>query len=171
MEDEEGILEVSATENSTTLMPVSTIPATTGQFKHTLEFRRHFIEFFHLEMLTALRLTTKPWLREIKNFLRRIVRNGDQRGEILVLDGKYIGYRDLEARKEGRKRVTQVIFLVNTTKVSSCCNAINLVVIDIPGGVEEIGENAFYCCHSLNKVSFPKTFYELMTPPSVIVAV
>ena len=52
-QDEEGIIA--------TLPTVSTVPATTDQFMHTPEFRRHFVEFVPVDALMALRLATKGW--------------------------------------------------------------------------------------------------------------
>ncbi|GMH51639.1 hypothetical protein TrLO_g2532 [Triparma laevis f. longispina] len=60
-EDEEETINVPSAENSTTLTTVSTIPATTDQFMHTPEFRRHFIDFVHVQTLMTLRSTMKGW--------------------------------------------------------------------------------------------------------------
>jgi len=49
------------------------------------------------------------------------------------------------ARQERRKLVTRVIFLLSITKVGAhaCDDAINLVVVDIPEGVERFCGCAF----------------------------
>ena len=49
-----------------------------------------------------------------------------------------------------------MIFLQNITKVGNfaCHFAINLVVVDIPKGVERIGHGAFFHCKSLTTVFF-----------------
>jgi len=61
------------------------------------------------------------------------------------------------------KLVTQVVFLQNLPRVGdyACFYAANLVVIDIPEGVESIGRSAFGCCSSLTKVSFPMTIISI----------
>ena len=58
-EDEEGSNEGTAVDNSTTMTTVSTAPATTDQFMHTPEFKRHVVEFVHVQTLMALRVATK----------------------------------------------------------------------------------------------------------------
>ena len=59
---------------------------------------------------------------------------------------------------ERRERVMWVIFLLNITKVGDhACSGANIIVVDIPEGVESIGWNAFYYCCSLTTVSFPTT--------------
>ncbi|GMI06476.1 hypothetical protein TrLO_g11806 [Triparma laevis f. longispina] len=50
-----------AAENPTTLTTVSTVPSTNYQFMHKPEFRSHFVEFVHVQVLMALRFTTKAW--------------------------------------------------------------------------------------------------------------
>ena len=54
---------------------------------------------------------------------------------------------------------TRVIFLLNTTKVGeyACYYAENLVVVDIPEGIERIGYETFSRCINLTAVSFPAT--------------
>ena len=61
--------------------------------------------------------------------------------------------------KEKHRMVSRVIFLLNITKVGAraCVYAVNLVVVEIPEGVERIGAQAFSSCRSLTTVSFPTT--------------
>ncbi|GMH66961.1 hypothetical protein TL16_g04554 [Triparma laevis f. inornata] len=148
---EEGIIA--------TLRTVSTVPATTDQFMHTTEFRRHFVEYVPDDTLMALRLATKPWMRDIENLLRRIIENGGQRGSMIVHDGNDISRWKVQPRKERRKLATRVVFFLNITKVGerACQFADNLVVVDFPEGVESIGDYAFHCCRSLTIVCFPTT--------------
>ncbi|GMI16472.1 hypothetical protein TrLO_g12838 [Triparma laevis f. longispina] len=84
---------------------------------HTPEFRRHFVEYVPIDTLVALRLATKPWMREIENLLRRIVANGGQRGKLLVHDGNDTIWDVASAREDRRQDITQVIFLLNIMKV------------------------------------------------------
>ncbi|GMI14964.1 hypothetical protein TrLO_g10420 [Triparma laevis f. longispina] len=122
---------------------------------HTPEFRRLFVEFVHVETLMVLRVATKGWNTVADAKIDKGVRNG----ELMAHGGKDISYREGQARKERRKLVTRVIFLLTVTKVghSACEFAVNLVVVDIPEGFESIGIDAFYCCTSLTTVSFPTT--------------
>ena len=60
-EDEEGILKVSATESLPISTVVCTVPATTDQFMHTPEFRRHFVELVPEDTLMTLLLATKGY--------------------------------------------------------------------------------------------------------------
>ena len=152
----EGIL----TENLTTLMTASPAPAAANQFMHTPEFRTHFVEYVPGDTLMALKLATKGWSQELEKHLKSVVENGSLRGELLVLGGSDISEDDAKARYESvTKLVTRVIFLQNIMKVGDCaCGwASNLVVVDIPEGVEKIGYSAFYHCRSLTTVSFPST--------------
>ncbi|GMH73845.1 hypothetical protein TL16_g06300 [Triparma laevis f. inornata] len=57
------------------------------------------------------------------------------------------------------KLTMRVIFLLNITKVgeNACAFAENLVVVDIPEGIQSIGWCAFHYCISLTTVSFPTT--------------
>ena len=57
-EDGEGNFEVPPAENSTISTTASTVYSTTDQFMHTPEFRRHFVEFVHVQSLMALRSMT-----------------------------------------------------------------------------------------------------------------
>jgi len=128
---------------------------------HAPEFRRHLVEYVPDDALTALRLATKPLMREIDNLLRRIVANGGQRGKLLVHDANDI--RAVVANsndfKGVRKLATRVVFLLNITKIGiNACKDANLVVVDIPEGVVVIVNNrAFYECRSLATLSFPTT--------------
>ncbi|GMH74417.1 hypothetical protein TL16_g06463 [Triparma laevis f. inornata] len=136
-ENEEGILEIPLTENLTISTTVCAAPATTDQFMHTPEFKRHFIEFVHVQTLMALRLATKGWNAAADALIDEGVRSG----ELMVHDGKDIRYDEAQTRIEGRKLVTRVVFLLNITKVGeyACQYASNLVVVDIPEGVDSIG--------------------------------
>ena len=134
---------------------VSTVPATIDQFMHTPEFWRHFVDFVHVEMLMVLRLATKGW----NAVADALIDEGVRSGELMVHGGKDISNVETQPRKEGRKLITRVIFLLNITKIGkyACYFAVNLVVVDIPEGVESIGVNAFFRCRSLATVFFPTT--------------
>ena len=71
-------------------------------------------------------------------------------GVLMVHDGKDIVWEKVRSRKERRKLVTRMIFLLNITKVGdfACFWVVNLVVIGIPEGVESIGYAAFDDCCS-----------------------
>ncbi|GMH76296.1 hypothetical protein TL16_g07031 [Triparma laevis f. inornata] len=162
----EESIEIPSVESLMISKIFFTVPASNDQFMHTPEFRRHFVEYVSDDTLMALGLATKPWMREIESLLRRIVENGGQRGEVIVNGGKNLAWtfdeeldEFTEKLSKEREVVTRVIFLLNITKVGDkvCWWAINLVVVDIPEGVESIGEGAFSECRSLTTVSFPTT--------------
>ncbi|GMH49396.1 hypothetical protein TL16_g00504 [Triparma laevis f. inornata] len=154
-EDGEEQNEGSAADNSTISTTVSTDPAATDQFMHTPEFRRHFVDFVHLQTLVALRVATKGWNAAAD----ALIDEGLASGQLMVHCGEDSSGRLNMAQMERRKLVTRVIFLLNVTKVgeNTCWYAVNLVVVDIPEGVESIGEYAFQSCHSLTTASFPTT--------------
>ncbi|GMH58544.1 hypothetical protein TL16_g02632 [Triparma laevis f. inornata] len=140
-EDGDGKIEGSAADDSTTLTTVFAAPAATDQFMHTPEFRRHFVDFVHVQTLMALRLATKGW----NTAADALIDEGVMSGELMVHGGNDLSYGAAKARKERRKFATRLIFLLNITKVGeyACSWAVNLVVVDIPEGVERIGYAAF----------------------------
>ncbi|GMH77182.1 hypothetical protein TL16_g07322 [Triparma laevis f. inornata] len=163
-EDDDEINATSAVGNSTISTTVSDAPAidqvsdapvTSDQFMHTPEFRRHFVEFVHVQTLMVLRVATKGW----KVVADALIDEGVKSGELIVHDGKDISGAGAYARRERRKLVTRVIFLLNITKVGNraCFLAFNLIVVDIPEGIERIGDYAFRRCSILTTVSFPTT--------------
>ncbi|GMI04327.1 hypothetical protein TrLO_g10861 [Triparma laevis f. longispina] len=137
----------------TTTTTVSAAPATTDQFMHTSEFRRHFVDFVPVNALMTLRLATKGW----STVADTLIDEGVRSGVMMVHGGRAKRWKS--RLKDMRKLVTRVIFLLNITKVGeyACYWAVNLVVVDIPEGIESIGQAAFRCCTSLTTVSFPTT--------------
>lgn len=79
----------------------------------------------------------------------------------LIVDGKNISREEADspAHIQNRSKVTQVLFLLNITQVGSraCDMSINLLHVEIPEGVQEIGEGAFYSCENMLTISFPST--------------
>ena len=112
-EDGEEIVEGTAVDNSTTLTTVSAAPAATDQFIHTPEFRRHFVEFIHVQTLMALRVVTKGW----NVAADALIDEGVASGVMMVHDGKDISWKVVRPRLERRKLLTRVIFLLNITQV------------------------------------------------------
>ncbi|GMI01861.1 hypothetical protein TrLO_g3159 [Triparma laevis f. longispina] len=155
IENEEETIEVPCPGNSTTLTTVSTVPAATDQFMHTPEFRRHFVDFVPVDTLMALRLATKGG----NTVADVLIYEGVSSGLLMVHDGKNISDNAAEALKGGGALATRVVFLLNITKVgeNACYDAINLIVVDIPEGVESIGKEDFCACFSLTTVHFPTT--------------
>ncbi|GMH98911.1 hypothetical protein TrLO_g14216 [Triparma laevis f. longispina] len=153
--NKEGILELPLEENLTTLTTVSTVPATTDQFMHTPEFRRHFVEFVHVQTLMALRVATKGWNAAADAKIDERVASG----AMIVHGGEDISYDDTGRRMYKRELVTRVILRLNITKagVYACICTANLVVVDIPEGVESISKYVFALCHGLTTVSCPTT--------------
>ncbi|GMH89416.1 hypothetical protein TL16_g11449 [Triparma laevis f. inornata] len=152
-EDEEESIEVPPAESLSISMVVSTAPATTDQFMHTHEFRRHFVEFVHLQTLMALRVATKGFNAAADAFINEGVRSG----ELMVHSGKDISSTTAWAREERLKLVMRVILLLNIRNVGAyvCYCADKLVIVDIPEDVERIGSGAFQHCSSLTIVSLP----------------
>ncbi|GMH62702.1 hypothetical protein TL16_g03533 [Triparma laevis f. inornata] len=164
-ENEKVILEIPPAAISTIATAIIPAPASTDQFMHTPEFKRHFFEFVHVQTLMVLRVATKGWNAAAD----ALTDEGVMSGELMVHGGKdirdwarnnlsnYDEYRDaLKAKHEPVKRV---IFHLNITKVGvrACRYATNLVVVDIPEGIENIGIDTFSDCYSLTTASFPRT--------------
>ncbi|GMI18516.1 hypothetical protein TrLO_g14870 [Triparma laevis f. longispina] len=79
--------------------------------------------------------------------------NGDEEGILENIgEDREISWTVAKAREERSKLATRVTFLLNVKKVGdcACCYAVNLVVVDIPEGVESIHVAAFEYCRSLN---------------------
>ncbi|GMH78357.1 hypothetical protein TL16_g07768 [Triparma laevis f. inornata] len=112
-----------------------------------------------VDALMALRLATKGWNAAVDALIDALIDDGVRSGELMVYDGKDISYELALARAERREFVTLVIFNLNITKIGddACCLVVNLVVVDIPEGIERISTGAFWECESLTTVSFPKT--------------
>ncbi|GMH66079.1 hypothetical protein TL16_g04352 [Triparma laevis f. inornata] len=125
-----------------------------NNFLNTNDFRRLLIQFVPDSMLMTMRVISKPWLLVANG----IIDEGVLSGDLMVLDETSIGWERAEYVKENRV-ATRVIFLLNITKVGEniCSYAVNLVAVDIPGGVERIGKGAFCDCENLTTVYFPGT--------------
>ncbi|GMH70273.1 hypothetical protein TrLO_g1623 [Triparma laevis f. longispina] len=123
-----------------------------NNFLNTDDFRRLIVPYLQGDTLMTIRLASKPWSRVADEFIGDGVESGTMivRGEEDLLSDDLI---------ERRKLVTRVVFLLNIMKVGecACCDAINFFVVDIPEGVESIGEHAFHSCRSLTAVYFPTT--------------
>ncbi|GMI09051.1 hypothetical protein TrLO_g3197 [Triparma laevis f. longispina] len=134
---------------------VSAAAAATDHFIHTPEFKRHFVDFVHVQTLMKLRLATKGW----NTAADALIDEGVESGDLIVHGGKDISLEVAWGRFERHKIVKRAILLLNITKVGDYAwwKALNLVVVDILEGVESIGETAFLLCRSLTTVSFPTT--------------
>ena len=55
---------------------------------HTPDFRRHFVEFVHVQTLMALRMATKGWNAAAD----ALIDEGVGSGAMIVHDGKDISY-------------------------------------------------------------------------------
>ncbi|GMI16377.1 hypothetical protein TrLO_g12922 [Triparma laevis f. longispina] len=124
-----------------------------NNFLNTDDFRRLIVPFLPNDALTTIRLASKPWSRVAEEFIG----DGVESRTMIVRGEEDIPFSlDLKERHE---KVTRVIFLLNIMKIGeySCAEAVNLVVIDIPEGVESIGQAAFGSCRSLTTISFPTT--------------
>ncbi|GMH67709.1 hypothetical protein TL16_g04750 [Triparma laevis f. inornata] len=105
-----------------------------NNFLNTDDFRRLLVPLIPDDTLMKMRVVSKPWSRVADRFIS----DGVESGAIIVHDGNHIDWGVAEDREERSKLVTRVIFLLNITKVGRCAchSAVNLVVVDIPEGVE-----------------------------------
>ena len=126
-----------------------------NNFLNTDDYRRLLVPFFPNDTLMTIRLVSKPWSRVADGFIS----DGVESGAMIVHDGNDISFDEAFARKERRCLVTRVVSLLNIMKVGKCACflATNLVVVDIPEGIESISNEAFQGCSSLTTVSFPRT--------------
>ncbi|GMH60390.1 hypothetical protein TL16_g03036 [Triparma laevis f. inornata] len=126
-----------------------------NNFLNTDDYRRLLVPFLPNDTLMTTTLVSKPWSRVADGFISDSVESS----VMIVHGGKDISWEVSVTRRERRKLATRVIFLLNITKVENyaCDYAVNLVVVDIPEGVESIGQDAFRFCASLTTVPFPMT--------------
>ena len=123
------------------------------------DWRFMFVENVPLDTLMTMRLLCKDWQRVADTFIDGMIESGVMK----VIGGNDISEDDSEALKERRAHepVMQVVFLLNMTFARvgdyACYMAVNLVVVEIPEGIESIGIGAFDGCSSLTTVSFPTT--------------
>ncbi|GMH58026.1 hypothetical protein TL16_g02519 [Triparma laevis f. inornata] len=107
-----------------------------NNFLNTDDFRRLIVPYLQGNALMAIKLASKPWSRVADEFTD----DGVESGAMIVHDGSDLSWDLVEAREESPLLVTRVIVLLNITKVRgfACYYAVNLVVVDIPEGVESI---------------------------------
>ncbi|GMH86868.1 hypothetical protein TL16_g10676 [Triparma laevis f. inornata] len=90
-------------------------PAHTDDFISTIDFKRHFVEFVHIEMLLVLREVCKGWNDVVIERIDRSVESG----AMIVHGGK--GVNDVVCRSSGRverkELVMQAIFLRNLVQI------------------------------------------------------
>ncbi|GMH50169.1 hypothetical protein TL16_g00708 [Triparma laevis f. inornata] len=83
----------------------------------TIDFKRRFVGFVHIEMLLVLREVCEEWNEVVIECIDERVDSG-----VMVVHGgndiSYISYEVNKARQGRRHDVTQVIFLLNITKVT-----------------------------------------------------
>mmetsp|Transcript_3152 Transcript_3152/g.5904 ORF Transcript_3152/g.5904 Transcript_3152/m.5904 type:complete len:190 (+) Transcript_3152:346-915(+) len=80
---------------------------------------------------------------------------------LIVHSGKSItlSLSNSKPRMERLENVTDIIFLLNCTKIGDYAfqHAVNLIVVNIPEGVTHISKNSFWGCSKLKSVAFPKS--------------
>ncbi|GMH75240.1 hypothetical protein TrST_g4322 [Triparma strigata] len=140
-------------------------PATGGEdFMHTDDFRRLFVGFVIVETLVAMRWLDRNWHKVVEKKLIELEED-EPYGEMIVHGGNDISREEAysAARKDWIKQVTQVVFLLNITKVGdrACWLASILVAVDIPEGITNIGRSSFSCCSSLKDIKFPKSLTKI----------
>ena len=92
-EDGEEFIEVPPAEGLTISTVDSNVPATTDQFMHTPDFRRHFVEFVPGDTLMTLRFATKGWNAAADAFIDE----GVQSSAMMVHSAKDISLNVAEA--------------------------------------------------------------------------
>ncbi|GMH78042.1 hypothetical protein TrST_g10624 [Triparma strigata] len=145
---------ISGVDKDTSDLPRSGVKNESGpSFFDTDDFRWSFSRIVTPDLLMKTRMLSKAWLRVTDNFIDERVESG----ELMVIGENDRLPMEAQVLEEGRLLVTQVVFLLNITKVgdNACRFAVDLVVVEIPEGVEIIGDGAFCDCRSLTTVSFP----------------
>ena len=134
--------------------PLSPMPAH-DDFMSTPDFSRRLLSFLSPSMFLTVRCLSREWRAVAQPAIDGIFEGGT----LLVHDGKDINQEDAYSRSERRVSITQVMFLLNITRVGeyACKWAVNLATVEIPEGVTSIGCGAFWCCSKLTSVTFPKT--------------
>ncbi|GMI18253.1 hypothetical protein TrLO_g2751 [Triparma laevis f. longispina] len=131
--NENAALKIAALTTDVLALKIANAPAPhTNDFISTIDFKRHFVGFVHIEMLLVLREVCKEW----NDVVVERVDESVESGVMIVHEGKDIDEDDAFARKDRCELVMQVIFLPNITKVGEnvCDLAANLVVVHIPEG-------------------------------------
>jgi len=138
-------------------------PTTKDDFMATDDFMRLLRGYVDMtELFHTFRLVSKPWQRIAEEKIDEDFENG----VLAFHDGsdKSAGADEdpddfLELIMAKHEPVKRVVFFLNITKVGNlaCFCAVNLVVVDIPEGVERIDHAAFCNCTSLTAVSFLTT--------------
>lgn len=120
----------------------STPTSTVMTFIETPEFKRNFIGYVHPATLLVLRRACKPWQRVAESHITKLMKQGVLELHQGTDTDKEVA--DSDARKEKMERVTQAIFLQNVTQIGerACKFAVNLVVVDIPEGIDSITKGA-----------------------------
>ena len=125
----------------------------------TDDFRRLFIGFVMADTLVAMHWLDTKWHKVVEKKLIEL--EDEPISEMIVHGGNDLSGNEVDsaARKEWIKQVTQVVFLINITKVGdyACTRASNLVDVDIPEGITIIGKSSFGGCSSLKDIMFPKS--------------
>ncbi|GMH52269.1 hypothetical protein TrST_g7433 [Triparma strigata] len=117
------------------------------------------------DTLVAMRWLDRKWHKVVEKML--IEFENEPFGEIIVHGGNDISGEEAisDVRKDRIKQVTQVVFLLNITKVGDrvCMFASILVTVDIPEGISSIGLASFAYCSDLKDVKFPKSLTSIGT--------
>ncbi|GMH61607.1 hypothetical protein TL16_g08067 [Triparma laevis f. inornata] len=150
--NEEEIIELTATENSTTLTTVFAVPESVDDFLNSVDFRRMLLDYVPLlsPVLLVLRVLCTEWRELVEVKLDR----GFERGTITAHGGA-----DMHYSHDGRSNPIRIIFLQNTFQIGreAFYRATNLIKVDIPEGVESIRMEAFSSCLRLTDITLPTT--------------
>lgn len=126
-----------------------------SDFPRTKDFAKEFDDWSPSQDKITFGRVNHAWQEINHGEIDKLMKSGTH----IFHDGNDISYDrayDLIAK---RKKVTNVIFHPNITKIGDrafkYCE--NLITVDIPEGVKHIGANAFDDCTNLKKVKFPKS--------------
>ncbi|GMI11181.1 hypothetical protein TrVE_jg4508 [Triparma verrucosa] len=139
------------------------------------DFMRLFLPYLFGVTFSAMRHLNHDWRRIHDEYVKRSV----QEGIMILHDGKdvegmeeisnidididtFAAWQDddnFHERKMKVQHVRSIIFTCNLKTIGkfSCSLAERLVIVEIPEGVESIGQGAFAGCRSLSSISFPTT--------------
>ena len=122
-------------------------------FLDTDMFRLYcLLPFIPTSSLETMRMLSKDYYRTVNEYYQSRI----AMAAMIVHEGSDVNHMQDRLQRDD---VTQVVFLLNITKVGiyACYKASILVVVDIPEGVESIGNYSFMQCSSLKEISFPKS--------------
>jgi len=124
--------------------------STSNTFLETEDFKRYLLPYVTHDTLPALLDTSVTWRRVLHAFCEKLSLKTHNGNNVRLFQ------RDEDT---GYHHHRKVIFYLNIAQIGdrACGFEVNLRNVDIPDGVESIGESAFYQCINIINVTFPPT--------------